>query len=122
MNGEDDEVVLPRAEENLIERIFGRRETVRLAELARTLGFHRESLRRAANQGRLPAVKAGGRWLVTRDGLRTYLRADPAPRPRTAWEPGHVAGDRARMRPDIRDEFPELPTEALDFGGEGIPF
>ena len=125
MNGADEEVVLPHAEENLIERIFGRREGVGLTELACKLGFHRESLRRAASEGRLPAVKAGGRWLVTRDGLAAYLRANPTRCPRNAWRRGYLADRRAGTPTDSWDDFPEAPTAVYvdDLGGDGgIPF
>ena len=120
MNGAHGEVVLQRAEEILIERIFGLREAVGLTELARKLGFHRESLRRAARDGRLPAVKAGGRWMVTRDGLAAYLRANPTRCPRNAWQRGHLANRRPGRRLDTRDDFFGPPTAVYvdDIGGE----
>jgi len=125
MNGAHEEMVSLHAEENLIERIFGQREAVGLTELARRLGYHPESLRRAAREGRLPAVRAAGRWLAPRDAVKTFLRANPTRCPRSAWPRGYLADRRAVMRPAAGDDFPEAPTAVYDddLGDDGdIPF
>ena len=113
-------MVILDATRDLIETVFGERPAVGLAELATRLGCHRESLRRAASRGRLPAVKVGGRWRVTREGLRAYCteaharlpqRIPPAaPPPPEAWR-------------DAGDGGMADPTELGFYGEDGyVPF
>lgn len=51
------------------------------AELAELSGMHVGSIRRALNEGRIPAVKVGGRWLI--DGEAIFGRLE---RSRDAYE------------------------------------
>jgi hypothetical protein len=120
----DTEGILP-AEKKLIEAIFGEREAVGVPELARRVGFHPESLRRAAREGRLGAVKAGGHWLVVRGGLAAYLQRSRERRGGGCrWGQGR-SGATAREEPEPAAYLDELSPLAYDGdadGGDGIPF
>jgi len=130
-NTDGDSAAIPSPARELISEIFGHRAAVGLAELARRLGFHRESLRRAAASGRLPAVKVGGRWRVTREGLRKYMRLPRSvPQGRGAPErrpaPDWAEPESAKPRWQESDDWPgrrSKPPSWDDFDDRGmIPF
>jgi excisionase family DNA binding protein len=43
-------------------------------EIARSLGIGRLSVYRLLEEGRLPGIRIGRRWLVTRDAFENWLR------------------------------------------------
>ena len=107
--------------ERLIERIFGDREAVGLGELARRLGFHPESLRRAVRHGRLEAVKLCGRWRVPPDSLTAFLQAgDPLPVCPQGWD---AEDDTAGYGFEPCFDPPELAADEAELAdGETLPF
>ena len=51
-----------------------------VAEVAKRLRIHPESVRRLIRQGKLPAIKFGNKWLVDKVVLEQYAnRYDPRP-------------------------------------------
>lgn len=49
-------------------------------EVSERLNIHPESVRRLIRQGKLPAIKFGNKWLVSKSDLEQYAsRYDPRP-------------------------------------------
>ena len=46
----------------------------KVEEIAKLLDMHTTSVREYCKKGKLKAVKAGGKWLVTEEALKEFLR------------------------------------------------
>ncbi len=46
----------------------------KVEEIAKLLDMHPTSVREYCKKGKLKAVKAGGKWLVTEEALKEFLR------------------------------------------------
>ncbi len=55
------------------------RHAVTIAEAARRLGVHRETLRGAIRRGEIPAARLGRRWLVPVAAIDRLVADDPRP-------------------------------------------
>ena len=67
-------VLKPMSKEDLLDNYAG------VAEVAKRLNIHPESVRRLIRKGKLPAIKFGNKWLVEKSVLEQYAsRYDPRP-------------------------------------------
>jgi excisionase family DNA binding protein len=60
-------------------------------QISHRWSFHSESVRRMIRQGRLPAVRIGGRLLVAQGAIETFESANRAAAPRNG---GQIAARR----------------------------
>lgn len=113
--------------ESLVSDVFGHGEVaaIGLADLARRLGVHPVTLRRACRSGRLAAVNIGGRWRVGRDALAAYLadglRNRPHKTPPTYYPPPDLSDIPAVDFDDEPPPLEDVDTEFLPAPDDGYP-